>query len=361
GVAAVLLGGRTFHSFFGLGIMEGGAEDSIRRAFHDKKVIARIRKMEGFILDEVSMIPGQAFMAAEQICRLCLDAELPWGGLKVIVVGDFAQLPPINRNQKQKDWAFLNPAWEASEFKNISLKTMVRSRDEDFLNVINKIRDGIVDDSVSNYLNHKVDNDTDLFEGTCLFPFRNTTEKYNQKCLNQNDNDLYTFKTRYTGLKRFTAILQKTAPIPEILNIKENALVMTRINDPKYRFINGSTGNVVEINADEILIKLLNKKKVIEVPRSVFSLYNADGDEVATASNFPINLAYATTIHKSQGATLSQIMIDLKNLWEPGQAYVALSRLESGDGLKIRGWDAASIKTDPDVTAFHQAISSENL
>ena len=105
GAAAVLLGGRTFHSFFGLGIMEGGPQAAYEKATRDQRLMRRIAKVEGFVLDEVSMIPGTAFETAEKIARTARGSSLPWGGMRVIVVGDFAQLPPVTKTQN-RDWAF---------------------------------------------------------------------------------------------------------------------------------------------------------------------------------------------------------------------------------------------------------------
>lgn len=106
GAAAIVVGGRTFHSFFGLGIMEGGIEKTIERATKDRRVVKRLQKIGGFVLDEVSMIPGPALRAAEIICRIARKKHLPWGGARVIAVGDFAQLPPVTRGSQKKRMGF---------------------------------------------------------------------------------------------------------------------------------------------------------------------------------------------------------------------------------------------------------------
>ncbi|MBF0106872.1 MAG: AAA family ATPase [Deltaproteobacteria bacterium] len=359
GVSAVIIGGRTFHSFFGLGVMEGGLEATIDRASGDRRVKSRITKTEAFVLDEVSMISGTAFTAAETLCRKIRKNRLPWGGIRVIAVGDFAQLPPVNRSGQDKDWAFLSDAWTRSAFTPLLLNTIVRTVDQEYIEVLNTVRHGDVTNKVTEYLNSKTEEWQDGFRGTCLFPLRKTTESYNNKRLAEIDSRLMTFETKYTGSQRHIDLLKKTAPIPQEILLKESALVMTRINDPAYRYINGSTGHVIDINNNTLLIKLKNNRE-IELTRATFSLLDADGEEVASATNFPVNLAYATTIHKSQGTTLSDLMIDLKRLWEPGQAYVALSRLESGEGLKLSGWSPSSIKADPQVLLFHQKLLSES-
>jgi ATP-dependent DNA helicase PIF1 len=131
---------------------------------------------------------------------------------------------------------------------------------------------------------------------------------------------------------------------------------MIRVNDPALRYVNGSLGTIQEIEEDHLVIELKNKNTV-EIEPTAFSLLDAQGEVLATAINFPVMLAYATTIHKAQGATLDRMVCDLRQLWEPGQAYVALSRLRSGDGLTLVGWDESSIRVDPQVVEFYRTLS----
>ncbi len=126
GSAAVWVGGRTFHSFFGLGIMEGGLDRTVDRALSNRRIVNRLKKTEGFVLDEVSMISGTTLRAAEAIARFARGDERPWGGMRVIAVGDFAQLPPVTPSG-QRDWAFLDETWLRSDFTLVLLRTMLRS------------------------------------------------------------------------------------------------------------------------------------------------------------------------------------------------------------------------------------------
>jgi ATP-dependent exoDNAse (exonuclease V) alpha subunit len=355
GAAAVLVNGRTFHSFFGLGILEGGVEKTVEKASGDKRVGARLRKMEGFVLDEVSMIPGPVLNAAEQICRTVRKNSLPWGGARVIAVGDFSQLPPINIHSQEKEWAFLDEAWHFSDFVRLVLNYIVRSQDGDYLDMLNRVRMGIVDESVRNYLNAKTSTDLHDTSVPRLFPHRATAEGFNIKRLEEIKSPLHEFPTEYVGTSRGIELLKKNAPILEMLKLKETCLVMIRVNDPGFDYVNGSLGIVIKITDDSLTIVLKNKKEV-EMTRSTFSVLDADGREMASATNFPVTLAYATTIHKAQGATLDGMVCSLKGLWEPGQAYVALSRLKSGDGLRLTGWDESSIRVDPEVVRFHEKL-----
>jgi ATP-dependent DNA helicase PIF1 len=353
GAAAVLVGGRTMHSFFGLGIMDGGVEQTIERAAKNRQVIRRLREIKGFILDEVSMLSGPTLRAAEVLCRRVRGSDAPWGGLRAIVVGDFAQLPPVERGSARRPWAFLDPVWEWSGFTMTYLQTQTRCRDEDYMRILNRIREGVVDNEVKDYLNSKLVPATTDFDGTRLFPRRDETEKFNRMKLEELPEQTKAFESIFQGDAKAVEQLKKSAPLPDVLYLKKGALVMLRQNDPQGRWVNGSTGWITKIGSTYLAIRLLSGRN-IEIERATFSLLNAEGELVASVTNFPVSLAWASTIHKSQGATLDRMMVNLKNLWEPGQAYVALSRVTTGQDLCIEAWTPQSIKVDPDVVRFYR-------
>lgn len=356
GAAAVLVGGRTFHSFFGLGVMAGGAGATVEKALRDPKVRRRIREIEGFVLDEVSMISGTTLRAAEAIARRIRDHDQAWGGLRVIVVGDFSQLPPVNRTGAPPEWAFLDSSWEASEFSPVVLVTQVRTRDAELVEILNRIRDGRVDEAVTEFLDRKTVADPEDDSGaTRLFARRAVTEAYNRHRLNEIEGPAAVFPTVYSGEEFYVAQLKKHLPVSDPVELKPGAAVMIRVNDARLRYVNGSVGVVEKIETESLSIRLTTGRAV-EIEPTTFSLMDADGEEVAWAANFPVSLAYATTIHKAQGATLERVRVDLRALWEPGQAYVALSRVASGDGLAIEGFQPEAIKVDPHVVAFHRKM-----
>jgi ATP-dependent DNA helicase PIF1 len=357
GAAAVLIGGRTFHSFFGLGIMEGGVEATIEKSSKNRQVVRRLKKIKGFIVDEVSMLSGPTLRAAEVICRRVRDSELPWGGLRVIAVGDFAQLPPIERGGGQKrGWGFLDPVWDWSGFETHFMRTQTRCKDEDYMKILAEVREGRVTAEVKAYLDSKITEPSPDFEGTRLFPRRDETERFNLSKLDSLDGQAIRFETVYSGDARSVESLKKYSPLPDALFLKLGALVMLRQNDPQGRWVNGTTGHITKISNNELKIELLNGRP-IEIEKASFSLLDAEGNITAAATNFPVSLAWASTIHKSQGATLDKMMVNLSNLWEPGQAYVALSRLTQGSDLTIEKWDARSIRVDPEVVKFYRENS----
>lgn len=363
GAAAILLGGRTFHSFFGLGIMEGGVEATVERALKRRGVASRIKKTEGVLIDEISMLSGAHLRAAERIARLARNPSLAWGGLRVIACGDFSQLPPVTISNFDggapvaRPWAFLDPVWETSDFKSIVLTDVVRTQDHDFSRVLGKVRAAEIDAEVREFLearvrDHRASRDPVTSR---IFPRRDAAESYNLKKLGELTGELYELATAYSGSAQTQNDIRRLAPIPEVLRLKEGALIMIRQNDPERRWVNGSLGILERVSDDLLRVALLTGKSV-EIEKTSFDLLDADGKKIASAANFPVNLAYATTIHKSQGATLDRAIVDIQGLWEPGQAYVALSRVRTVAGLLVTAWNPRSFIADPAVTAFHRKI-----
>jgi ATP-dependent DNA helicase PIF1 len=357
GAAAVLLGGRTFHSFFGLGIMEGGPQETYHRMKDDPRLHRRLNQVDGVIIDEISMIPSSALEVAENLTRHARQSSLPWGGLRVIVVGDFAQLPPVTRHGQKREWAFQSLIWEQSGFQVVELQKNQRTYDLAFLDVLHDIREGHVTPRVKEYLDFKLRDHDEEDESTRLFPRRDQSEIFNQKKLAQIPNEEVKIPSIYLGEERLVESLKKNSPIPGELILKVGCRVMFVQNDPQKRWVNGTKGLVVDIEADKITVEK-DRGRHVTVEKTQFSLQDAEGRTVASVINFPLTLAYATTIHKSQGATLDEIWVDLSRLWEPGHAYVALSRLRTGDGLKLLGWSPRSIITDPAVNKFYQNLKS---
>lgn len=354
GAAAVLLGGRTFHSFFGLGIMEGGVDATYERCCKDHRLLARLKKVEGVIIDEISMIPGAALMIAEAVSQKARDSKLPWGGMRVISVGDFAQLPPVTRTGP-RDWAFLNETWARSGFQVSQLSHNQRVQDNHFLDVLADVRYGKVTQRVFDFLSEKVRPHDEDDTGTRLFGRRDMSENFNQKKLGEINEVEVTTDSIYIGAEKFIETLMKMAPVPQKLTLKIGCRVIFLQNDPQKRWINGTRGTVTKIEVDKITVRK-DQGREVNVEKTTFSLQDAEGNVTATVIQFPLTLAYATTIHKSQGATLDEVWCDLRSLWEPGQAYVALSRLRSAEGLKLVGWNPRSIIVDPKVLEFYQGI-----
>lgn len=359
GAAAILIGGRTFHSYFGLGIMQGTIDQVVEQALGSAALKKRLAEAQCIVIDEVSMLSGDTLYAANLIAKKVRKNDAPWGGLRIIAVGDFAQLPPVSRNTTIKDWAFLHRIWEQTGFEPIYLQTVVRTEETHLLQVLDDVRLGKITPLVQQFLYDRSIDESLEFDGTRLFAHRNSADAYNHKRLQEIPGQEYVSTTEYTGDKAAQERLRRNLPIPDQLHLKVHSLVMIRKNDLRfpYRYINGTLATVTDIQRDAIVVRLMDGK-IVELPKQKFALYDGSGNEQAAASNFPITLAWATTIHKAQGATIDRLLVDLSVLWESGQAYVALSRVPSAAGLYITSWKPDSIKVDVAVQNFYTQLRS---
>ncbi len=359
GAAAILVGGRTFHSFFGLGIEQGSLDHLVEKAAGKAPVRKRLRGAKILVIDEVSMLSRLALDAAENIARRLRHNNLPWGGIRIIAVGDFAQLPPISRNN-DRAWCFSASAWKRSVFQRAVLTEVKRTEDAEFLEILEEIRWGRVSEKVRIFLDSRLVAEDKVDRNIPhLFPRRQQTEAFNGMRLAELSGVSRVYPTEYGGSPAFRERLMRDAPVPPLLELKEGALVMLRINDPRQRYVNGTVGTVLEMLEDVLFLKVLGRQLEIEPFR--FSLMSDEGEEIAYASNFPVHLAYASTIHKIQGATLDRVHADLRSLWEPGQAYVALSRARSAAAVTLAGWHEKSILSDPRVRAFYDGSLEEDV
>jgi len=355
GAAAILVGGRTLHSYFGLGILEGGVEKTVERAVKNKRLVKRLEECDTVIIDEISMISGPTLHAAERIARKARGNSTPWGGIRVIAVGDFSQLPPVNPYGTLKEWAFLDETWERTDFAPALLTEIVRTKDREFLEVLGQVRHGKITAQVREFLDHCQRRDRDEFAGTRLLPRREDVDRYNYTKLEAMKDKVRSFETEYKGKEAEIEKFRRNSPIGDVIHLKKNALVMIRQNDPDGRWVNGSLGHVTSIAEDRINVELLNGYDA-EISKVDFTLLDAEGNAVVTATNFPLALAWAVTIHKAQGTTLDSIWLDLRRLWEPGQAYVALSRARASKGIILEGWDERSIVADSMVQNFYRSL-----
>ncbi len=359
GAAAVLVGGRTFHSFFGLGILEGGRARTVERALKNPHLRRRLKATDTVIIDEVSMLSGETLATAEEIARSARRNDEPWGNIRIIAVGDFAQLPPVTRNGAPTDWAFTHEVWQSSRFHAFGLETMHRTSSLPWNDVLNRIRDGHCDEVVRQALRARTLPAKPDEDVTRLFGLRRDAEEYNSRRLDALPATVVAYPTKFLGTPAAIEQLKRNAPVPELLLLKTDALVMIRKNETNGLYVNGSIGHVRSCREDAVCVELLESGLTVELEPMKFEMLDAEGEVVATAKNFPLNLAYGSTIHKSQGATLDGLRLRLANLWESGQAYVALSRVRDPERLYLDGWDEKSIRCDALVRQFHANLHSQ--
>lgn len=369
GVAAVLLGeeikATTFNSFFGLGTMQESVETIVSNAINNPAVVNRIKSNNELVIDEISLISGKAFDIASYIARLIRknQTDLPFGGIRIVVVGDFYQLAPVSKDNKKTDWIFNSYTWQECNFVCFELTEVMRTKDLAFLNILNKVKKGIVDREVSDFLNSKMIKKNESFLGTRLYSHKLKVQEYNQAELAKLTTPLHTFNAKFQGDPDSIARLKRNLPVEDPIILKVGAFVMTRINyrdiERGIEYVNGTTGFIESINPNLITIRTL-EGRIVMVIKNTFNLFDAEGDVLASCETFALSLASAITIHKSQGTSLNSALIDISRggKWASGLGYTALSRLTSPDGLRILSWNKSSFYVDPEVISFYNKIKA---
>lgn len=355
GVAALLVGGRTVHSFFNIGRGEDSIKDLIKNRSNTSRSALAVRSIKTLIIDEVSMIGASVLDKIEAIARHDRGSDEPWGGMQVVVVGDAGQLPPVN-----DDWCFMSESWKRSKFVPALLRTQMRASDREFATILRDVRNGELTEQVRNLLDTHIDSEPDE-TWVRLLPRRADVDQWNNRMLHSLKAQIQHFNAIRDGHEGSLKSLESAMPVPMTLALAEGAYIMFRVNHQEGLWANGTTGYVEKIGQSQLQIRLADANGrpgsvVHNVNRHSFNLKGWDGSVLAEIRQFPVQLAWAVTIHKSQGATLNRAAVDLAGLWEPGQAYVALSRLRSPKGLAVLRWTESSIVADPQVKALYSVI-----
>lgn len=351
GIAALLIEGVTFNSFFQLGIMDKPDHKILENAEYSRYLDYLFRNVEEIIIDEISMIPGRALILAEQIARFHGNEDQPWGGYRIIVCGDFYQLPPVDkRADGSTDFCFTTDAWN---FKPIFLKEKMRCLDPEYNDILNCIRENRHNSwkDVNKFLNSRVK--TPELTIPHLYSRRMMVDGYNKDRLKELPGKPITFKPLFfADDPKIINRMERSLPGENPLTLKLGALVMTTVNNPSVGYYNGSIGNVVDIKGEKIFVALTNGEVVI-IEMIEKEIVNAKMQSVAKVQFFPLRLAWAMTIHKSQGQSFDTAKMNLTNLWEGGHGYVALSRLKTSEGLFLEDYDRSVMKVNKEVREFY--------
>jgi ATP-dependent exoDNAse (exonuclease V) alpha subunit len=369
GVAALNVGGMTIHRFCGmmLGPQPGQSNEQYYEALRRdprKSILAgfnRVRRCEVLVIDEVSMLPGRQLDFVEFLFRRLRGREEPFGGCQVIATGDFLQLPPVRtKDSEPYDWAFQSRAWEAAEFKTISLEIVRRQDEPSFVRALSEFRLGHVWGDTARLLQSRVRGFPPAGMPR-LFTHNVQVDKWNSFQLSELPGEETVSAADQTGPEHQREFLTKNLLTPATLLLKPGAMVMFTVNknesgrrDPL--FVNGQMGTVekVEVSdepaeSDRVWVK--THGDVIAVERFTWR-YDSNDPEAATFSQFPLRLAWAMTIHKSQGLTLDSAYLDIRAAREPGQAYVAVSRVRTLVGLQFKEW-FKGVHVSPEAIQFY--------
>lgn len=308
--------------------------------FSRTAAFARVRSAECLVIDEISMLPGRVIDYLDFHFRTIRKVDRPFGGIQLVVVGDFLQLPPVAKDGKY-DWAFNSQAWRSAGFLNAYLTEVHRQKEPLFTEALNNFREGRISKTVADTLSSRVKMFVDR-SVVRLMTHNAQVDKWNAYQIGEIESPEVSYEAEFTGAEHEADFLAKNSITPANLKIKRGARVMATCNmevqdkDKKHMVVNGLCGTVKGMDSESVWVTFDNGETVNIPKRS--SQFDPQREDSATMTQIPLRPAYALTIHKSQGLTLNSAHIDIRAAREPGQAYVALSRLRSLSGLYLKDW-----------------------
>lgn len=350
GLAATHLGGVTIHSWSGLGIKHIIDRYELDRLSTNEKLVKRLTSAKVLIIDEISMLSAATLDMVEAICRELRGGHEPFGGLQVILVGDFFQLPPVSRRGVPVKFAYESETWRHLKLITCYLSEQHRQDDAEFLAVLSSIRRRTVDSKVREHLKSRTVKDLPA-AATKLYSHNEDVEALNLSELKKLPGKEHVFKMTSGGKKAAVEALKNNCLSPAELLLKEGAVVMFTKNDARLGVVNGTLGVVEEFGGFNNFptVRLKNGERV-EVERDEW-VVEESGKIVARVEQLPLRLAWAITIHKSQGLSLEAAVMDLSRVFEFGQGYVALSRVRRLSGLYLLGLNEQALRVHPTIAS----------
>lgn len=373
GVSAILAGGDTIHSFFGLPLEV--CDSSVRGKMNEKR-IQTLLHADTIIIDEVSMVRCDVMDAIDRTMQNLMGSNAPFGGKQMIFVGDMFQLPPVAKKGAEKDmlkdlynsdnfYFFNSNVIKRMRLVKIEFKKIYRQNDEHFVHILESVRHESLSPADLNELNSHVLSPSEKDGAVItLTSVNDTADQFNLQQLDAIDAEEFVFEGTVTGVFE-----KKQFPVEKTLRLKVGAQVMFTRNDQSKRWVNGTLGKVVDLSDDSIVVELNNGTQCT-VPCCTWESYKYEYDKKerkmvkelsGTFSQYPLKLAWAITVHKSQGMTFDKVSINLsRGVFAAGQLYVALSRVRSLDGLFLSNKVLPHyVSTNKDVVSYASGYNDE--
>jgi hypothetical protein len=375
GIAATHIGGMTIHSWSGIGIRTQLGKSDLHAIASNKAIAKRVRRAKVLIIDEVSMLAAKTLSMVDAVCREIKEQSEPFGGMQMVLVGDFFQLPPVVKTDVGQDspvlfaeessarFAYDSPAWKGADLTVCYLTEQHRQDDGEFLALLSAIRRNAFGADHARCLKNRTVQPHDVPKAAPkLFSHNIDVDRVNDGILAQLPGKPRVYAMTSQGPDALVAALKKGCLSPETLHLKAGAAVMFTKNNPKAGFVNGTLGMVEAFeDCDHHPIVRTRSGREIEVEPMDWAV-EENGTIRARITQVPLRLAWAITVHKSQGMSLDEAVMDLRGVFEFGQGYVALSRIRRLSGLHLLGWNERAFLVHPDVSAKDaefQALSEQ--
>jgi len=359
GIAATHLGGRTIHSWAGIGIHDYLSSREIHALTKRSYLKKQFDKTSVLIIDEVSMLHAHRLDMIDAVCQEFKNNELPFGGIQVVMSGDFFQLPPISSGQNEAEFVYKAKVWSEMDLRVCYLDEQHRQNDKKMTAILKSLRQDKVDDKTIKLLNSRLNQKAKTADRPVrLFTHNADVDAINDAELEKINAQEFTYRMSGEGENKLVESLKKNCLVPESLILKQGALVMfvkNKFIEEKVVYVNGTTGIVVGFDENNYpIVRLRSGEEIVALPDS----WTIDDEHKVLAKiiQVPLRLAWAITVHKSQGMTLEAAEIDLSRSFGYGMGYVALSRLTSLDGLYLIGINEMAYKLDPQVFAYDKEL-----
>lgn len=357
GIAATHINGMTIHSWAGIGIKrslrQSDIDDILRNDFKRKAIM----DADVLIIDEISMLDAKVIYMVDQVLRRARNfmADTPFGGVQVVFVGDFFQLPPIGerviggRPLPKTEFAFESDSWTDAAPLVCYLTEQHRQEDAKFLDILTVMRQGKLKDAHIQILKDRANIPYKIAETTVLYTHNADVDHENTLELAKIKEAPHVYDMSSQGHEYPISLLKKQCLSPERLELKVGALVMFTRNNWDTGYVNGTIGTVIEFLRGGAPIVETRAGKRIVVLEAEWKFVNSSGHTTASIRQLPLRLAWAMTVHKSQGMSLDQAHIDLSRAFEFGQGYVAISRVRSLEGLSLAGFNKKALQMHPTI------------
>lgn len=360
GIAATHIGGLTIHSWSGIGIRDQLSPHDLDQIISKEKTVKRIKKTQVLIIDEISMLDGSRVDMIDRVIKAARQSTEPFGGLQVVFVGDFFQLPPVTKQGEVMRYAFESHAWEAARPLVCYITEQYRQDDEMLVGLLKSIRKNEVEEEHYTLLSEQTEIGYEDIEPTRLYTHNADVDAVNAGKLRELSGSAKRFTMDGQGNKQLIQGLVRSCLSPECLELKEEAMVMFTKNNFEAGYVNGTLGRVERFDTADghPVVRTTDGKKITVTPTN-WEIVD-DGKVHASISQLPLRLAWAITVHKSQGMSLDAAEIDLSKAFVYGQGYVALSRVRTLMGLKVLGMGPNSLGIDPKIVNVDARFMSES-
>ncbi|MDZ4226920.1 MAG: PIF1 family DEAD/DEAH box helicase [Patescibacteria group bacterium] len=352
GIAATHVGGMTIHSWSGIGIKRDVSDYDIELISSREKTAKRLIHAKVLIIDEISMLDAATLDSVDRVLRTLrrrpMLEEEPFGGLQVVFVGDFFQLPPVSR-EGEASFAFESRAWKEAHTVACYLSEQHRQEDADFLDLLSAMRQGAFTSAHRTRLRARSGINPKKEVATRLYTHNENVDRVNKESLAKIEESTHVFQMTSRGPKALVDSLKAQCLSPETLELKKGASVMFTRNNFDAGYVNGTLGTVEKFGSTGNPV-VKTRAGLITAEPAEWAIQ--DGAKVlARVVQMPLRLAWAITVHKSQGMSLDAAIIDLSQAFEFGQGYVALSRVRTMSGLFLEGFNERALELHPKVAA----------